>query len=63
MREVIDAFFGLRSDSYDFSIIFIYLIILFALFVLCVILSKKIGIYRSNKLHDDKLEVLKKYEK
>lgn len=62
MREVIDTFFGLRSESYDFSIIFIYLGILVILFVICVILSKKIGIYHSSKLHD-KLEVSNKYEK
>lgn len=62
MREVIDAFFGLHSGSYDFSIIFIYLGVLFLLFVVCVILSKKIGIYHNNKLHD-KLEVPNHNEK
>lgn len=62
MREVIDAFFGLRSESYDFSIIFIYLGVLFVLFIICVFLSKKIGIYHNNKLHD-KLEVPNQNEK
>ena len=53
MREVIDAFFQLHSGSYDFSIIFIYLGVLFVLFVVCFVASK---------LHD-KLEVPDKYEK
>lgn len=62
MRDVIDAFFQLHSGSYDFSIIFIYLGVLFALFVVCFVVSKKIGIYHNNKLHD-KLEASDKYEK
>lgn len=62
MREVIDAFFGLHSGNYDFSMIFIYLGVLFVLFVICVVLSKKIGIYHNSKLQDE-WEESKKYEK
>jgi len=62
MREVIDAFFQLRSGSYDFSIIFLYLSVLVILFVICFVVSKKIGIYHDSRV-DKKSEVSDKDEK
>lgn len=54
-----NLFFGQDNSSYNMSMIFVYLLILFVAFIICILVSNRLNIYNSrvNKNINTKISI------